>query len=83
MRESAIQQLIECIQSCDILPDDAKPDVIRQILIELEISSVQVWFNCKMILYKNRYDIIEKDDFLKQIGKMHLRELVEYGRSNG
>lgn len=75
--ENLKEVLISEIQSADILPDDIKEDVIGQILTELKKNTRQTWFNCKMILFKNRYDNIDKDIFFDWLDQTHLRDLIE------
>lgn len=70
------QFLLEA-QFSEILPEECKSDVVKQILAELDHFSAQSWFNCKMILWKNRYDQIDKDSYFKWLNATHLRNLIE------
>lgn len=65
------------IQSSTILLDDKKEKVVEQILKELKKRSRQKWFNCKMILFQNRYENIDKDEFFKWLYSTHLQKLIE------
>lgn len=65
------------IQSSPILLDDKKEKVVEQILKELKKRSRQKWFNCKMILFQNRYENIDKDVFFNWLYATHLQKLVE------
>lgn len=65
------------IQSSPILLDDKKEKIVEQILKELKKRSRQKWFNCKMILFQNRYENIDKDVFFNWLYATHLQKLVE------
>ena len=65
------------IQSSPILLDDKKDKIVEQILKELKKRSRQKWFNCKMILFQNRYENIDKDVFFNWLYATHLQKLIE------
>lgn len=75
------EKLIEReIRRSKLLPDDTKDEVVRQLLLELTKVDQRTWFKCKMILFRNRYQTIEKDVFFKWLHGTHLQELIDLRR---
>lgn len=75
------EKLIECeIRRSQILPDNVKDEVVRQLLLELGTINQKTWFRCKMILFRNRYNKIEKEVFFKWLYGTHLLELIDLRR---
>lgn len=68
-----LQEIIDT----DILPEIVKDDVVKQVQKELRRFSHQSQFNIRMILWKNRYDTIDKETFLKWFNSTHIRILTD------
>jgi 2-oxoglutarate dehydrogenase complex dehydrogenase (E1) component-like enzyme len=68
----------------DIISEEKKSSTAEEILkmIRNQPKSRNLWFSCKMILFKNRYTMIERDEFFDWLFSTHLQELVELANNS-
>lgn len=69
--------LAEEVRSCEFIIENSKEPVIKKIRSIAKRDCRTNLFDCKMILFRNRYSNVEKNDFMNWLDQTHLKEYLE------
>lgn len=75
------QRLLEIvkeeIKTSDIIIEGSKPAIISGVVSKIDHAATNrnLFFDIKMLLFRNRYDNVDKDKFFAWLETTHVREL--------